>query len=115
MKWIQKARDKGGKLICVDPRFTRTAALSDLYVPIRPGTNIAFLNGMINYAIENNLVHREYMAHYSNATYLVNPEYSFHDGMFSGAGMGDDGVGGEKIFYDKSSWSYQLGEDGEPL
>jgi anaerobic selenocysteine-containing dehydrogenase len=57
MKWIQKAKDKGGKLIVVDPRFTRTAAVADLYAPIRPGTNVAFFSGLINYAIENNKCH----------------------------------------------------------
>lgn len=115
MKWIQKAKDKGGKLICVDPRFTRTAALSDLYVPIRPGTNIAFLNGLINYAIQNNLVHEEYLVNYTNAAFLVNPAFSFQDGMFTGAAMGDDGVGGEKNVYDKASWSYQTDEEGQPV
>ena len=73
MKWIQKAKDNGGKLICVDPRFTRTAALSDIYAPLRPGTNISFLAGLINYALQNNLIHHEYVLNYTNASYLVNP------------------------------------------
>jgi formate dehydrogenase major subunit len=115
MKWIERARDKGGKLICVDPRFTRTAALSDLYVPIRPGTNIAFLNGLINYALERDLVHQEYVVNYTNAPLLVNTEYSFRDGMFSGAEMVDDGVGGQRTAYDKKSWSYQTDEEGNVL
>jgi formate dehydrogenase major subunit len=115
MKWIEKAKERGGKLICVDPRFTRTAAVSDLYVPIRPGTNIAFLNGLIQYAIEKDLVHREYVVHYTNAAHLVSPEFAFNDGMFSGARMMDDGIGGEKVVYDRSSWSYQTDENGGVL
>ena len=74
MKWIQKAREtKGAKLICVDPRFTRTAALADIYAPIRPGTNIAFISGLINYVLEKNMYHHEYVLNYTNASYLVNP------------------------------------------
>lgn len=107
MRWIQKAKDKGGKLICVDPRFTRTAAVSDLYVPIRPGTNIAFLSGIINYSLQNELYHDEYVRSYTNASYLVNPQYNFADGLFSGAEEKDG-----KIVYDKSTWSYQTDEAG---
>lgn len=111
MKWIQKARDtKGAKLITVDPRFTRTAAASDIYAPIRPGTNIAFINGLINYALSNRRYHREYVASFTNASYLVNPEYSFSDGLFSGA---RDEHG--QVVYDKSTWTYQHGSDGQVL
>ena len=115
MKWIEKAKEKGGKLICVDPRYTRTAAVSDLYVPIRPGTNIAFINGLIQFAIEHNLVHREYLVHYTNAPFLIQSEFGFDDGMFSGARWADDGIGGEKVVYDRGSWSYQLDDQGQPL
>jgi anaerobic selenocysteine-containing dehydrogenase len=110
MKWIQKARDNGGKLIVVDPRFTRTAAVADVYAPLRPGTNIAFLGGLINYALENNLYHEEYVKNYTNASYLVNPEFSFNDGLFSGANEVDG-----KVVYDKSTWTYQTDADGHIL
>jgi len=69
MKWIEKARQtKGAKLMVVDPRFTRTAAVADLYVPIRPGTNIAFLGWLIHYVLENKRYHEEYVRHYTNAS-----------------------------------------------
>lgn len=107
MKWIQKAREQGAKLIVVDPRYTRTAAVADVYAPIRPGTNIAFLGGLINYALENNLYHEEYVANYTNASFLIDPAFGFADGLFSGANE-ENG----KIVYDKSSWAYQTDEDG---
>ncbi len=107
MKWVQKARDNGGKMICVDPRFTRTASLSDLYAPIRPGTDIAFINGIINYALQNNRVQKEYIVEYTNASYLVNPDYRFNDGLFSG-------YDGGKRKYDDKSWQYQLDSKGIP-
>lgn len=111
MKWIQKALDKGAKLIVVDPRFTRTAAVADLYVPIRPGTNTAFLAGLINYCLENELYHKEYVVNYTNASYLVNPGFSFKDGLFSGAKVEPDG----QVTYDKSTWTYQTDADGNIL
>jgi len=58
MKWIMRAREKGAKLISVDPRFTQTSAKADLYAPLRSGTDIAFLGGMINYILTNNLFSR---------------------------------------------------------
>ena len=111
MKWIQKAKDNGAKLICVDPRFTRTAAVSDVYAPLRPGTNIAFLSGLINYALQSRLYHEEYVRHYTNATYLVDPGYSFSDGLFSGAVHQADG----QVQYDRATWSYQRDEEGNIL
>jgi formate dehydrogenase-N alpha subunit len=110
MKWIEKARERGAKLIVVDPRITRTAAVADVYAPIRPGTNIAFLSGIINYALENKLYHEEYIKYYTNASSLINPEFSFHDGLFSGAKEVDG-----KIVYDKSTWSYQTDAEGNIL
>ena len=109
MKWIERARaERDAKLIVVDPRFTRTAAVADLYAPLRPGTNIAFLGGLINYVLSNKLYHEEYVLNYTNATYLINPEFSFADGLFSGAQEAED----RAATYDKSSWSYQLDADG---
>jgi formate dehydrogenase major subunit len=111
MRWIDAARERGGRLIAVDPRFTRTAAVADLYAPLRPGTDIAFLGGLINYALENNLYDEAYLKLFTNSTYLVNPDYSFADGMFSGA----TGTGPDKVKYSKSTWSYQLDKDGNAL
>ena len=111
MKWIMRAREKGAKLICVDPRFTRTAAKADLYAPIRSGTDIAFLGGMINYILANNLYFKEYVANYTNASFLVNPDFKTPadlDGLFSG-------YDAEKRKYDKSTWSFQKDENGVPI
>ena len=67
MKWINRAREKGAKLICVDPRFSQTAAKADLYAPLRSGTDIAFLGGMIKYILDNDLYLKEYIVNYTNA------------------------------------------------
>ncbi|HEY9160362.1 MAG TPA: molybdopterin-dependent oxidoreductase, partial [Desulfomonilia bacterium] len=108
-KWINEARQKRkAKLICVDPRFTRTAATADFYARLRPGTDIAFIGGMINYAIEKNRINEEYVKNYTDAAYLVNPEFKGAadlDGVFSGLNAGK---------YDKASWSYQMDEKGIP-
>jgi len=111
MKWIMRAREKGAKLICVDPRFTQTAAKADLYAPLRSGTDIAFLGGMIKYILDNNLYFKEYIVNYTNASFLVNPNYKGPaelDGLFSGYNL-------ETKKYDKSSWSFQKDENGIAL
>jgi formate dehydrogenase major subunit len=111
MKWIKRARENGAKLICVDPRFTQTAAKADLYAPLRSGSDIAFLGGMIRYILENNLYFKEYVLNYTNASFLVNPDYKGPgelDGLFSGYNL-------EKKNYDKSSWSFQRDENGVAL
>jgi len=106
-KYVQKARDKGGKLIVVDPRFTRSASLADLYAPIRPGTDIAFINGIMNYALQNDRIQKEYVVEYTNASLLIDPKYTFNDGLFSGYDVG-------KRKYDKAAWKYQVNEKGIP-
>lgn len=110
MKWIMRAKRNGAKLLVVDPRFTRTASKADVYAPLRSGTDIAFLGGMIKYIIDNDLYHRDYVAHYTNASFLVNPDFKGPgelDGLFSGY----DEKGRK---YDKNTWTYQMGEDGIP-
>ena len=114
MKWIQAALDNGCKLIVVDPRFTRTAAVADLYAPIRPGTNTAFLSGLINYAIQNNMYHEEYVKLFTNASSLIDPEFGYSDGMFTGAQDAPQHGEGQKS-YDTASWAYQRDEDGNIL
>src|SRR5262245_622819 len=108
-KWaIEAKKTRNAKLICVDPRFNRTAAVSDLYVPIRAGTDIAFLAGVINYMLANNRIQREYVANYTNAPFIVKEGFKLpgdNDGLFSGFDP-------EKRAYDKSSWGYELGRDG---
>jgi len=106
-KWIGKAKEHGATVISVDPRFTRSSAKADIYAPIRSGTDIAFLGGLIKYILDNELFHREYIVAYTTASFLVNPEYSFADGLFSGY----DPV---KRAYDKSVWTYQFDEAGIP-
>jgi formate dehydrogenase major subunit len=111
MKWIMRAREKGAKLICVDPRFSQTAAKADLYAPLRSGTDIAFLGGMINYILANNLYFKEYIVNYTNAPFLVTPDFkgpSELDGLFSG-------FNAETKKYDKASWAFQMDANGIPL
>lgn len=115
MKWVEKAREtKGAKLICVDPRVSRTAAVSDVYVSIRPGTNIAYLGGLINYILENERYHKEYVENYTNAPYLIEEGFSFDEntGLFSG--VEDDPIRNAKK-YDQETWGYQLDEEDNPL
>jgi formate dehydrogenase major subunit len=107
-KWITKAMDEGAKLIVVDPRFTRSAAKANQYVRLRPGTDIALMGGLINYVVQNNLYHRDYVANYTNAAFLVNKDFSFHDGLFSGFQK-------DKHTYDPATWSYEVDAEKKPL
>jgi formate dehydrogenase major subunit len=96
------ARERGAKLIHVDPRFTRTSAMCDIYAPIRAGTDIAFLGGLINYVIENERYFREYVVNYTNAATLITEDYEDVDktGLFVGW---DE----EEQAYDISYWRYE--------
>ena len=110
-KWITEAIEQNrAKLISVDPRYTRTSARSHVYAPIRPGTDIAFMGGMINYLFENDRIHYDYVREYTNATFLINPAFGFSDaeGLFSGYDPSTRN-------YDKSSWQYILDEDKVPM
>jgi formate dehydrogenase major subunit len=108
MKWINRARAKGAKMIVVDPRFTRTAAQADVYAQIRPGTDIAYLGAMINYYIENKLYDEFYVLNFTNALLKVSKDYKFEDGLFSGFNP-------ETKKYDYSTWAYQLDADNKPI
>src|SRR4051812_1841182 len=100
-KWaIEAKKNRNAKLVSVDPRYTRTSAVSDLYAPIRPGTDIAFLNGIMRYAITTGRFHEEYVKIHTNGPYVINEKYDFKDGLFSGF----DGAKGE---YDKTAWQYE--------
>ena len=70
-KYVLEARDRGAKLISVDPRFTRTSSRADIYAPLRSGTDIAFLGGMIKYILDNKLYHEEYLRLHTNAPFLL--------------------------------------------
>ena len=105
-KWaIEAKKHRKAKLIVVDPRFNRTASVADYYAPLRSGSDIAFLGGVINYLIANDKIHHEYVKAYTNAGYLVSPDFSFEDGLFSGYNE-------EKRKYSRETWSYQLDADG---
>ncbi len=97
------AKEKNGaKLIHVDPRFTRTSAMCDIYAPIRPGTDIAFLGGLINYVIENDKYFEEYVREYTNAATLVTEDYKDIDEMGLFVGWDE-----EQQMYDPTNWRYE--------
>src|SRR5512145_993460 len=83
-KWIRKAQENGATIIHVDPRFTRTSASADVYARIRPGTDAAFLNTMIHHILVHGLYDEDYVLTHTNALYLSDREFGFHDGVFSG-------------------------------
>ena len=102
-QWVMEAKRRGATLIHVDPRFTRTSAVADLHVPIRAGSDIAFLGGIIRYIVENERYFREYVVQYTNAAALISEEFrdtEDFDGLFSG-------WDGETNQYDVKSWSYE--------
>ena len=107
-RWITKAKEHGAKLISVDPRYTRTSQMADIYGQLRSGTDIAFVGGMIKYILDNELYHKEYVASYTNAAYLVADTYNFEDGMFSGYNESTRS-------YDKKQWAFQTDEEGNVL
>jgi formate dehydrogenase major subunit len=102
-QWVMEAKLRGTQVVHIDPRFTRTSALSDTYVPLRAGTDIAFLGGVINYILSNDLAFREYVVPYTNASFLVSEDYQDTedlDGLFSGY---DEA----QAAYDPSTWHYE--------
>src|SRR5262245_36713593 len=106
-KWIRVAQQNGAKIIHVDPRFTRTSAASDMYARIRPGTDAAFLNTMINHILVNKLYDEDFVTTHTNALFLIHPDFDFKDGLFSGY---DE----TKHSYDTKTWGYQLDGKGKP-
>lgn len=84
MKWLLHAREnRKAKIIAVDPRYTRTATVADLYAPMRSGTDIAFLGGMVKYILDNGLYLKDYGVNYTNAAMIIKDEYDFKDGLSS--------------------------------
>ena len=107
-RWVMKAKERGCKVIHIDPRFTRTSAMADLYVPIRSGTDIAFLGGLVNYIISEGKWFKEYVEHYTNASTIVSENFKDTedlDGLFSG-------YNDETRAYDTISWAYEGTEPG---
>jgi formate dehydrogenase major subunit len=105
-KWVTEAKAHNkAKLIVVDPRFTRSASVADYYAPIRPGTDITFLGGLINYLLTNDKIQHDYVVNYTDLPFIVKEEFAFTDGIYSG-------YNADKRSYDKSSWDYEIGADG---
>lgn len=106
-KWAHVARDtRNAKIIHVDPRFTRTSAVADVWAPIRAGTDTAFFAGLINHVLTNDLYHEDYVKLHTNASFIVSDDYEFTDGLFSGY---DD----ETRTYDPASWDYAREQGGD--
>jgi formate dehydrogenase major subunit len=102
-QWVIEAKERGAKVIHVDPRFTRTSAMADLHVPIRPGTDIAFLGGVVNWVLEHDAWFEEYVRHYTNGPVIIDPDFADTEdegGFFSGW-QPDDGA------YGIDTWSYR--------
>ena len=102
-QWVMEAKERGATIIHVDPRFTRTSAMADVHVPIRAGSDIAFLGGIVRYIIENERYFRDYVVHYTNAPIVVDDDFRDTedlDGLFSGWQS-------DKAGYDVSSWQYK--------
>jgi formate dehydrogenase major subunit len=105
-KWVTEAKAHNkARLVVVDPRFTRSAAMSDYYAPIRPGTDIAFLGGVINYLLTHDKIQHAYVKAYTNATFVVNGDYGFADGLFTGYNEAKRG-------YANTSWGYEKDASG---
>jgi formate dehydrogenase major subunit len=101
-RWVMKAKMNGAKIIHVDPRFTRTSAVADIYAPIRAGSDIVFLGGIINYILTNEKYFQDYVLNYTNAATLIDESFQDTeelDGLFSG-------FNAEARKYDPTSWKY---------
>src|SRR4051794_25943879 len=102
-QWVMEAKERGAKIIHADPRFTRTSAMADMHLPLRAGSDIAFLGGLVHYVLENGREFRDYVHHYTNAPVIIDERYRDTedlDGFFSGW---NDEVGA----YDIASWAYE--------
>ena len=110
-KWVVEAREKGCKVIHIDPRFTRTSASADVWVPLRAGTDILFLGALISYVIENEKWFKEYVLHYTNASTILREDYRDSE---DGAGL-FSGWDAEKKVYDPETWLYEGSQPGRPI
>ena len=103
-KWpVEAKRNRNAKMLVVDPRFTRTASVADMFCQIRAGTDIAFLGGLINYALQNNRINKEYVVNYTNASFLIKKGFKLpEDGLYSGYDPAT-------MSYNASTWNYEEG------
>src|SRR3954447_21047399 len=109
-QWVVEGKNRGARVIHIDPRFTRTSAIADEHVALRVGSDIAFLGGVINYILSNDLDFRDYVVAYTNAASLVSEHFRDAedlDGLFSG-------YDAETASYDPSSWGYESAGDNDP-
>ena len=109
---VVKAKERGAQVIHVDPHFSRTSALANLFIPTRAGSDIVFLGAIIRYLLENNAYFSDYVVHYTNAPMLIRTDYQDAEemeGIFSG--YDPDSA----TYSDQSSWDYQRDEQGQPL
>lgn len=106
-KWVLKAKDAGATVVHVDPKFSRTSARSDFHVPLRSGTDIAFMGGMVKYILEKDLIQKEYVVEYTNASFIIADSYKFEDGLFSGYDP-------KTRKYDQKLWAFAKDENGIP-
>jgi len=105
-RWLMRAKlDRGAKIIHADPRFTRTSAVADTHLRIRVGTDVAYFGGLINYVLQNNLYHKEYVEYATNAGLVVTADYTFEDGMFNGFNE-------QTGTYNTQAWTYET-ENGQ--
>jgi formate dehydrogenase major subunit len=105
-KWVTEAKAHNkARLIVVDPRFTRSASVADVYAPIRTGTDIVFLGGVVSYLLANDKIQHEYVKNYTDFTFIVREDFTFADGLYSG-------YDADKHSYEKSTWDYEIGPDG---
>ena len=102
-QWVMAARERGATIIHIDPRFTRTSAMANIWVPLRPGTDILFLGGLIRYVLENDKYFREYVQHYTNAPVIIREDFRDTEdlgGIFSGWNQ-------QEKKYSPDSWRYE--------
>ena len=100
-QWMMKAKlERGAKMIHADPRFTRTSAVADIHLRIRTGSDVAYFGGLINYVLQNELYHKEYVTWATNAALVVKEGYEFKDGLFNGYDP-------ETRTYDPTAWAYE--------
>ena len=105
-KWVTEAKAHNkARLIVVDPRFTRSASVADVYAPIRTGTDIVFLGAVVNYLLTNDKIQHEYVKNYTDFTFIVREDFTFDEGIYSGYDP-------QTRKYDKHTWDYEMGADG---
>ena len=105
-KWVTEAKAHNkARLIVVDPRFTRSASVADVYAPIRTGTDIVFLGAVVNYLLPNDQIPHEYVKNYTDFTFIVREDFAFDEGIYSGYDP-------QAHKYDKHTWDYEMGADG---